>query len=223
MNQAILLQKARRDAGLQEDTSYDTDLALWLNDGIDDLNSRYVFAFQEAIIPITTINGIASYSLGVEVLRPILVKETGKTQGLHYLGIQDFYTQNDTTGSIKNYRIAGLSRDAVSDTPYSTLLLSPTPNSAVALSAIVYKAIPHLASTDDVPFIPKSFHRMLAYYATSSYFASQGDNRAVASHDLYENALLDLVDQQDGRPVDAPLVLQPTHSTVPMVRFPSNF
>lgn len=213
---------------ISNDSSLDSSIRQWLNLAQQTITRRFIWPFLETEGTLTTTSGTETYSLASDVLFLYLMRDTTNDQKLSYISLSEFYRtvpDPSATGVPTLYRLPGNSQSTVSSNPTPQVALYPIPGGAYTIKYPYYKQLSDLSNTTDISQIPIPYHELMVDYACSIYFERQGDTRAVAHMDRFENGLKDMSGQLGALPIDRINVLGSSDSLkgLPVVRFPSSF
>lgn len=227
MTFAQLFTNTKARCGLINDSTFDTYLKLWINDGQRNVVTRFLWPFLQQQETVTTIASTDTYNLAADCL-VYDVRDVTNVFRLKFLKDLDFdgyFVQQTESGIPRFYRLFGQTQSSVSAAPVPNLQLYPIPAGIYSLTVKSYKRLADLSNDTDISQIPVVYHEMLVNYAANIFFSSRGDTRATEQFDMYENKLADMVAQLGGMPTDSIDVVRSTEDSdgSPIVRMPANF
>lgn len=227
MTLGSLLTNLKGRCGLQNDSTFDTLLRSWINDGQRNITTRFLWPFLNQSETVTTSDGTDAYQLTADCL-VYDVRDTTNVFTLRFLPDIEFdrmYVQQTQTGVPRFYRLFGQTKVSDSTAAVPNLQLYPIPGGTYSLTVKSYKRLADMTDSAQISEVPEAYHELMIHYAANIYFSSRGDNRAVEHFDQYENKLADMVQQLGGMPTDRIDVVRSTDYMAEdtRVRFPYNF
>lgn len=211
----------------ESDSSLDSNFRTWLNQGQNNVQTRYIWPFLEAEGTVTTVASTENYDLPTNLRYLHLVRDTSSSRILDFVSISDFYRSipNPTaTGNPYAYRLPGNTQDTSTDNPVAQIAFYPIPDAAYTLKIPYYRFLASMVNPNDTSAIPIEFHELMVHYAAKIYWSREGDARANSANDDYENMLTDMVKQYGAQPVDRMDVLGSSDGGgMPTAQLPPSF
>lgn len=222
-----LLTNVKYRCSIQNESSYDTALKLWLNDGQRDILNRYLWDFTRTYEDISTVASTVTYTL----TNPGVIYDVRNTTSLiplSYLGDLDFdrlFPNQSATGTPRYFRSSGQTQTSSSTQSLPTISLYPIPDAVYTIRVRFNQRFSDLSDSADISAIPATYHELLVNYACNVFFSSQGDNRAIEYYTKYENGLAAMAEQLNAQPVSKIDILRSTDDAYggDVVRLPSSY
>lgn len=210
MNYLQLLNNVKARCSINQESQFDADIRMFLNDGQREISSRYTWRFLQAEETITTVAGTADYALANSCL-VMNVRDTTNGVSLNPLDTLDFdryYPLQTATGVARYYRLFGEDQADGSSGGTPVISFYPVPGGTYVLKVREYLDIPDMSADTDVSPIPVRYHGALVHYAAAAHFSSRGDARSAEHEARFENALASMAEQLAAEPADMIHVLR---------------
>jgi len=225
----------QQDVASRTNESSSTDMAnyrRWINAGERNITRRFLWPFLKSETTVSTVASTDTYDLTAGIFRIYSVRDTTNLRPIAYQREMQFdraYGNGTASGVPYIYMLPGQAKALSTSQPQQKIQFYPIPSAVYSIKVRYFAEVTAMSNDSDIPTIPDEFHELLVDYACRIHFGRKNDARSKAHYDLFEDGLMQMVDQFGALPADRIDYLRNKESVgwagmpMPMVTLPPNF